>query len=72
MAPSGYRQVVFYLAVAGIRLGNPLRGLLLFTGHYCSGKINRVVGHVHVDGVIAQRGLILQSILNLALEVGSG
>ena len=63
--------MLFHLAVAGVRLRNPLRGLLLFAGGHCAGQVDGVVGHVHVDVVAAQSWLVTQSILNLALKVAT-
>lgn len=69
VALPAHGQVLFHLAVAGVGLRNPLRGLLLFSGSHGARKINRVVRHVHIDIVIAQRRLILEGVLYLALKI---
>lgn len=67
--PAAERQVFFYFTVAGIRLGDPLGRLLGFAVGYRSGEIDFIVRDADIDIVAGQRRFILQSILNLRLEV---
>ena len=63
------RQIVFYLAAVSVGVGDPLRGLLVLARLDRPGKIDALIGDVHVD---IREALLLQSRLDLRLDICSG
>jgi hypothetical protein len=67
-APAAHSHPVLHPAIAGERTGNPARGLLLFAGLDAAAEFDRAVSDIHAEVVVVQRGLVLERVLDLALQ----
>ena len=66
-----HRNAIPHTAIAGERAGNAAGRLLLFPSLNRAAEFDRTVSDVHVHIVIAQRGLVVQRVLDLTLN-GAG
>ena len=69
-AVSAYGDAIFHAAIARERTRDAMRRLLFFSRLHSSTQLDSVISNVHAERIVAQRGLVLQRILNLALQGG--